>query len=84
MLLACNDAVEDIFRKAVAVDPRERWADAGVFWGALECALRESGVVEIRRPAIAAAAPAYRPAQESKTRPGPYGAVPSPRRAAIA
>ncbi len=80
--LSCNDAVEEVFRKAVAVDPRDRWADAGVFWGAIKDALRESGVVEIHRPA--AAAVAYRPTQESKTRPGPYGASSWPRRAALA
>jgi eukaryotic-like serine/threonine-protein kinase len=80
--LPCNEAVEEVFRKAVAVDPEDRWADAGVFWGAIKNALRESEVVEVRRPAGAAAD--YRPAQESKTRPGPYGAASWPRRAAVA
>ena len=80
--LSCNDAIEEVFRKAVAVDPRARWADAGIFWGAIKDALRESGVVEIRRPASAATA--FRVAEESNTRPGPYGAWSWPRRAAIA
>jgi eukaryotic-like serine/threonine-protein kinase len=80
--LSCSDAIEQVFRKAVAVDPRARWADAGVFWGAIKDALRESGVVETRRPANDAAA--CRAAQESNTRPGPYGAWSWPRRAALA
>ncbi|HEX8793837.1 MAG TPA: serine/threonine-protein kinase [Polyangiaceae bacterium] len=80
--ISCNEAVEEVFRKAVAVDPRDRWADAGIFWGAMKAALRESGVVEVRRPASTVVA--YRLAQESKTRPGPYGASSSPRRAAVA
>ncbi len=80
--LSCNDAIEEVFRKAVAVDPRSRWADAGIFWGAIKDALRESGVVEIRRPANVAAS--GRVAQESNTRPGPYGAWSWPRRTALA
>jgi serine/threonine-protein kinase len=34
-----SDAVETVFRRALALDPRERQADAGVFWNELLAAL---------------------------------------------
>jgi serine/threonine-protein kinase len=34
--LATSDAVEAAFQKALAVDPRDRYADIGEFWDALE------------------------------------------------
>jgi eukaryotic-like serine/threonine-protein kinase len=38
--LQCSEEVEEVFRKAVAVAPDERWGDAGVFWGTLKHVLR--------------------------------------------
>ena len=32
--------VEQVLLKAVSVDPGQRWADAGIFWGALKHALQ--------------------------------------------
>lgn len=37
--LATSDAVEAVFRRALAVDPRDRYQDAGVFWADLERAV---------------------------------------------
>jgi eukaryotic-like serine/threonine-protein kinase len=37
-----SDAVELVFRRALAVDPRERWRDAGELWTALLAAMGES------------------------------------------
>ena len=41
--LAVSDAVERVFAKAVAVDPRDRYTDVGVFWTDL---LRAAGIRE--------------------------------------
>jgi serine/threonine-protein kinase len=47
-----SDEVERVFEKALAVDPRQRYADAGVFWNELLAAARiTSGEVqEVRLP----------------------------------
>src|SRR5882724_1420770 len=47
-----SDEVERVFQKALALDPRERYADAGVFWNELLAAARiTSGEVqEVRLP----------------------------------
>jgi serine/threonine-protein kinase len=37
--VAVSDAVEDVLRRALAVDPRDRQKDAGVLWDELETAL---------------------------------------------
>jgi serine/threonine-protein kinase len=54
-----SDEVEHVFLKALAVDPRERYADAGVFWNELLAAARiTSGEVqEVRLPRDARAEP---------------------------
>jgi len=54
-----SDEVEDVFSKALALDPRERYADAGVFWNALLAAARiTSGEVqEVRLPRDSRAEP---------------------------
>lgn len=44
--LAVSDDVERVFSKALALDPRDRYQDAGVFWRAL-CAALESGAEPI-------------------------------------
>jgi serine/threonine protein kinase len=41
-------AVEQVFLKALSVEPRERWADAGVFWGALKHAMRANDRTTMR------------------------------------
>lgn len=43
--LEVTDAVEQVFRRAMAVDPRDRQADAGVFWNELTNAvgMRQEG-----------------------------------------
>jgi serine/threonine-protein kinase len=38
------DGIENVIKRALAVDPRERFADAGDFWDALESVARESGL----------------------------------------
>ncbi len=38
------DGIETVLRRARAVDPRERFANAGDFWDALESVARESGL----------------------------------------
>jgi serine/threonine-protein kinase len=38
------DGIENVIRRALAIDPRERFADAGDFWDALESVARESGL----------------------------------------
>lgn len=47
-----SDEVERVFEKALAVDPRQRYADAGVFWNELLAAARISSgeVQEVRLP----------------------------------
>jgi serine/threonine-protein kinase len=47
-----SDQVERVFAKALALDPRERYADAGVFWNELLAAARiTSGeMAEVRMP----------------------------------
>lgn len=42
--VAVPDAVELVFQRALAVDPRERYARAGEFWSALDAATREAGL----------------------------------------
>jgi serine/threonine-protein kinase len=42
-----SDAVEEVFRRAFALDPRERQADAGAFWNELSAAL---GIARDARP----------------------------------
>jgi eukaryotic-like serine/threonine-protein kinase len=37
-----SDPVELVFKRALAVDPRDRWRDAGEFWTALLAAMGES------------------------------------------
>ena len=38
------DGIEAVLRRALSVDPRERFANAGDFWDALEAVARESGL----------------------------------------
>jgi eukaryotic-like serine/threonine-protein kinase len=54
-----SDEVERVFRKALALDPRERYGDAGVFWNELLAAARiTSGELqEVRLPRDARAEP---------------------------
>ncbi len=42
--VAVTDAVEDVVKRALAVDPRERYMRAGVFWDALVAAMPEGSV----------------------------------------
>src|SRR5690606_26258146 len=42
--VAVPDAVELVFQRALAVDPRERYARAGEFWSALDAATQEAGL----------------------------------------
>ena len=47
-----SDAVERVFQKAVAIDPRDRYTDVGVFWTDLHRALGvKEGSVSIAPPA---------------------------------
>jgi serine/threonine-protein kinase len=54
-----SDEVEHVFTKALALDPRDRYADAGVFWNELMAAARiTSGeMAEVRLPRDARAEP---------------------------
>lgn len=54
-----SDEVEHVFSKALALDPRERYADAGIFWNALLAAARiTSGELqEVRLPRDSRAEP---------------------------
>lgn len=54
-----SDEVEHVFAKGLALDPRDRYADAGVFWNALLAAARiTSGEVqEVRLPRDSRAEP---------------------------
>jgi serine/threonine-protein kinase len=54
-----SDEVERVFSKALALDPRDRYADAGVFWNALLAAARiTSGELqEVRLPRDSRAEP---------------------------
>ena len=54
-----SDDVERVFSKALALDPRERYADAGVFWNELIAAARiASGeMAEVRMPRDSRAEP---------------------------
>jgi serine/threonine-protein kinase len=54
-----SDEVERVFAKALALDPRDRYADAGVFWNELLAAARiTSGeMAEVRLPRDARAEP---------------------------
>jgi eukaryotic-like serine/threonine-protein kinase len=70
--LEVPDAVERVFQKAVAVDPRDRYGDMGVFWTDLH---RAAGYVEgqVTLPPPALNAPAelvvsLAPDQKAKTR----------------
>ena len=59
--IAVNDALEALFRRALAIDPRARPADAGAFWDEVERALTlEPSAAPIARPG----------------RPGPRGSLP--------
>jgi hypothetical protein len=42
--VSAPDGIEAVLRRALAVDPRERFANAGDFWDALESVARESGL----------------------------------------
>ncbi|MGK3960644.1 SUMF1/EgtB/PvdO family nonheme iron enzyme [Sorangium sp. So ce118] len=53
--VSAPDAVEAVVRRALAVEPRERYRTAGELWGALEAAMAASG------SPFHAAAPAPRP-----------------------
>jgi len=81
-----SDEVERVFTKALALDPRERYSDAGVFWNELLAAARiTSGeLLEVRLPRDSRAEPgggtrvervevARRPSIRS-----PSGALPPP------
>jgi serine/threonine-protein kinase len=41
------DAIEDVMKRALAIDPRERYATAGEFWSALELAARGTGLLPL-------------------------------------
>ncbi len=43
--VAVSDAAEAVFAKALAVDPRDRFADAGAFWNALVRAIEQPDAV---------------------------------------
>ncbi len=63
-----SDAVEAVLERALAVEPRERWADMGIFWEALESAVRsDSPRIEGRASKPDARAPAADDAPGSKT-----------------
>lgn len=47
--LEVNDVVEAVFLSALAVDPRDRYPDAGTFWDALESAL---GIEQTATPTL--------------------------------
>ena len=44
-----SDAVEDVLRRALAIDPHDRYQNAGAFWDALERAARGETLVESTR-----------------------------------
>jgi len=50
-----SDAVEAVFTRALAVDPRERYADAGAFWNDLTLAMKTPQASSLRSPALIAA-----------------------------
>jgi eukaryotic-like serine/threonine-protein kinase len=45
-----GDAIESVLNHALAVDPKERYANAGQFWDALLAALAESGDLPLSLP----------------------------------
>jgi serine/threonine-protein kinase len=84
-----SDEVERVFYKALALDPRERYADAGVFWNELLAAARiTSGEMqEVRMPRDLRAEHGGGPRVErvevarrspSNRPPAPHGTVPLP------
>ena len=42
--ISAPEGIESVLKRALAVDPRERFADSAEFWDALEAAARESGL----------------------------------------
>ena len=81
-----SDEVEHVFAKALALDPRERYGDAGVFWNELLAAARiTSGELqEVRLPRDSRAEPGggtrverVEVARRQSVRP-PSGMMPSP------
>ncbi len=48
----CGDTVNEVFARALTVDPSRRWADAGVFWGALKHALASDAARDEETTAI--------------------------------
>jgi serine/threonine-protein kinase len=80
-----SDDVERVFEKALALDPRRRYADAGVFWNELLAAARiTSGELqEVRMPRDARAEPGggtlvERVGRPSSRSPSAAGRLPSP------
>src|SRR5688572_28214982 len=59
--VATPEGIEAVLRRALAVDPRERFANAGDFWDALESVARESGLPMRPRLESLAADPAHAP-----------------------
>lgn len=74
---AIPDAVEAIFARALAVDPRERPRDAGVFWKALQQAFGEAEAIA-SSPHAAAVIPDLVPVSRPRRSIEP-GDVPAPR-----
>jgi serine/threonine protein kinase len=54
--LQVNDSVEDVFRRALAVQPQHRFRDAGELWGSLKAAVRDDDEIT-RRSSTSAPAP---------------------------
>jgi serine/threonine protein kinase len=83
-----SDEVEAVFARALAVDPRDRHADAGVFWNELLAAARISSgeLAEVRLPRDARAEPGggvrverVEVARRPSARPPAQSPPPSPR-----
>ncbi len=50
--LQVSDRIEDVFSRAVAVHPQQRFQDAGELWGSVKAAMLEEGELTRRAPAI--------------------------------
>ena len=80
--VAVVDAVEKVFLRALAVDPRDRYADAGAFWNSLLAALGVESDPEARVPSGACmpalpAIPDLQPSSPSRSlRPSARAAAP--------
>ncbi|HET9959752.1 MAG TPA: protein kinase [Polyangiaceae bacterium] len=76
--LECSDALDNVLRKALAVDPRERYAEASAFWAALESAVKEpEPVFPESAYAVTAPGPDSLPASGSPASGNPASANPA-------